>query len=163
MNLPEPLPFEILPLEHGHIAQAAEIERACFSLPWTEEMLEGELSNPLARYFAAVGAVRLAGYVGAHVVAGEGYITNVAVHPDFRRRGVASALILRLERECREAEFLSLEVRVSNAAAIALYARHGFSRSGIRKNYYERPAEDALIMTKLLKAEKGKDYGHDAR
>lgn len=148
-------PPEIVPLAEKHIAQAAVIERACFSLPWSAEMLKEELSNPPAMYFAATFGDALAGYIGAHVILGEGYITNVAVHPDFRRRGVASMLLERLERECRGAEFLSLEVRASNEAAIALYSRRGFSTAGVRKNYYELPREDALIMTKLLARAKG--------
>ena len=153
-------PFEIVPFSPEHTARAAELERACFSMPWSAKMLEDELKNPLARYYAALSVGTLAGYIGAHVILGEGYITNVAVDPGFRRRGAASALLRHLERECPDAELLTLEVRLSNAPAVALYARHGFSSAGIRKNYYDLPREDALIMTKLLAGEKGNGYGH---
>ena len=84
----------------------------------------------------------------------EGYISNVAVGPDYRRAGIADALIDRLLTLCREHElsFVTLEVRSGNKPAIALYEKHGFKTVGLRKNYYERPREDALIMTKFFES-----------
>jgi ribosomal-protein-alanine N-acetyltransferase len=89
------------------------------------------------------------GYAGLETVLDEGYITNIAVRPDARRQGVASALLgvfLRFSG-AHKLSFLTLEVRESNAAAIALYAGHGFSAVGRRKNYYDDPREDAVLMT----------------
>ena len=89
------------------------------------------------------------GYAGLHAVLDEGYIDNIAVAPDARRHGVASSL---LDVFCRFGEvnlsFLTLEVRKSNAAAIALYEKHGFQRAGLRPGYYQHPREDAVIMTR---------------
>ena len=145
--------YEILPLTAAHISQAAEIERLCFSDPWSEKMLAEHLANPCSLTLAAVGDTgRLLGYVGLLAVVDEGYITNVAVRPDCRRQGVAAALLDALEAQGKERElaFLTLEVRASNAPAIALYRKHGFEEAGRRKNYYTKPAEDAIIMTKTL-------------
>lgn len=145
--------YEILPLTAGHIPQAAEIERLCFSDPWSEKMLAEHLANPCSLTLAAVdGAGRLLGYVGLLAVVDEGYITNVAVRPDCRRQGVAAALLDALEAQGKERElaFLTLEVRQSNAPARALYEKLGYLQAGLRRNYYENPREDAVIMTKTL-------------
>jgi ribosomal-protein-alanine N-acetyltransferase len=94
----------------------------------------------------------VAGYIGLMYVLDEGYISNVAVLPAYRRQGVGKALIGELEREAGKVRlsFLTLEVRASNAAARALYADRGFRDTGLRKNYYEKPIEDAVLMTKYL-------------
>ena len=142
--------YEIVPMSREHIPQIARLEQMCFSAPWSEAMLEEELFNPQASFLVAEdedGGV--VGYAGLHVVLDEGYIDNVAVEPDARKHGVASAL---LDVFCRygaaELAFLTLEVRVSNAPAIALYSKFGFREEGRRKNYYQHPAEDAIIMTR---------------
>ena len=144
--------YSIVPMDRSHLPQIAALERQCFSAPWTEGMLEEELYNPQASFLVAEaedGGVL--GYAGLHAVLDEGYIDNVAVEPDARRHGVASAL---LEVFCRFAQanlaFLTLEVRKSNAPAIALYTRHGFEQVGIRPGYYDRPREDAVIMTRYF-------------
>lgn len=145
--------YEILPLTAAHISQAAEIERLCFSDPWSEKMLAEHLANPCSLTLAAVGDTgRLLGYVGLLAVVDEGYITNVAVRPDCRRQGVAAALLDALEAQGKERElaFLTLEVRQSNAPARALYEKLGYLQAGLRRNYYENPREDAIIMTKTL-------------
>ena len=145
--------YEILPLTAAHISQAAEIERLCFSDPWSEKMLAEHLANPCSLTLAAVGDTgRLLGYVGLLAVVDEGYITNVAVRPDCRRQGVASALLGALEAQgrARELTFLTLEVRQSNIPARALYEKLGYVQAGLRRNYYENPREDAVIMTKTL-------------
>jgi len=145
--------YEILDVLPAHIPQIEALEKACFSLPWTAEQLESQLKDDRHEFIAAVtpdGTVL--GYVGMMFVLDEGYISNVAVGPDHRRRGIADALITRLMALCRAhgLSFVTLEVRAGNAPAVALYAKHGFQPVGLRKNYYERPREDALLMTKFF-------------
>ncbi|MBE6957170.1 MAG: ribosomal-protein-alanine N-acetyltransferase [Ruminococcaceae bacterium] len=142
--------YEIVPMDRSHIGQIAELERNCFSTPWTENMLTDALFDPQASFIVAEdGEGNILGYAGLHAVLDEGYIDNVAVEEAARRHGVASAL---LDVFCRFGEvnlaFLTLEVRASNAAAIALYQKHGFEQVGLRKNYYTNPREDAIIMTR---------------
>jgi len=137
-------------MDRSHIGQIAELERNCFSTPWTENMLTDALFDPQASFIVAEdGEGNILGYAGLHAVLDEGYIDNVAVEEAARRHGVASAL---LDVFCRFGEvnlaFLTLEVRASNAAAIALYQKHGFEQVGLRKNYYTNPREDAIIMTR---------------
>ena len=144
---------QLIPLVHEHLSQAAEIERLCFSDPWSEKMLAEHLANPCSLTLAAVDGVgRLLGYVGLLAVVDEGYITNVAARPDCRRQGVASSLLQALEARgrARNLTFLTLEVRQSNAPARALYEKLGYVQAGLRRNYYENPREDAVIMTKTL-------------
>ena len=144
---------QLIPLVHEHLSQAAEIERLCFSDPWSEKMLAEHLANPCSLTLAAVDGVgRLLGYVGLLAVVDEGYITNVAVRPDCRCQGVASSLLQALEARgrARNLTFLTLEVRQSNAPARALYEELGYLQAGLRRNYYENPPEDAVIMTKTL-------------
>ena len=115
-------------------------------------MLAEELENQCAAFLVAQDGDtgRVVGYAGLLVVADEGYITNVAVFPEYRRQGVAAKLIAVFENFARgnKLAFLTLEVRPSNAAAIALYEGFGFRQAGRRKNYYDLPKEDALILTK---------------
>ena len=143
------MPYEIVPLTEAHLPRAAELEKLCFSLPWPEEALRRAAADPAQLWLAAVSEGRLLGYAGMQTVLDEGYIDNVAVDPAFRRRGVASALLRGLIRAAgaRELAFLTLEVRESNAGAIALYEGFGFRTVGRRPGYYEKPREDALIMT----------------
>ena len=145
--------YQLIPLAHEHLGQAAEIERLCFSDPCSEKMLAEHLANPCSLTLAAVGDTgRLLGYVGLLAVVDEGYITNVAVRPDCRCQGVASSLLQALEARgsARNLTFLTLEVRQSNAPARALYDKLGYLQAGLRRNYYENPREDAIIMTKTL-------------
>lgn len=142
--------YEIVPMDRSHISQIAQLERECFSTPWTEAMLEEELFNPQASFIVAEDDEgNILGYAGLHVVLDEGYIDNIAVQPDARRHGVASAL---LDVYCRfgavNLAFLTLEVRASNAPAIGLYEKYGFQRAGLRPGYYQHPREDAVIMTR---------------
>lgn len=127
----------------------AELERVCFSQPWSREGLRTELTNPAARFLVAEIAGKTAGYGGMHCAVGEYYIDNIAVFPEFRGRGVGRALVEGLKEIVRreEGEFLSLEVRPSNKTAVGLYEQAGFDRIGLRKGFYENPKEDALIMT----------------
>ena len=142
--------YEIVPMDRSHLESIAALERQCFSVPWSIPMLEEELFNPQASFLVAEGENgQVLGYAGLQVVLDEGYIANIAVDPKWRRQGLAGEL---LEVYCRFAQahlaFLTLEVRASNEAAIALYVKHGFVQAGVRKNYYQDPKEDALIMTR---------------
>ena len=142
--------YEIVPMDRSHIDQIAALERECFSTPWSETMLSDALFDPQASFIVAEAEDgHILGYAGLHVIVDEGYIDNIAVTPDARRHGVASAL---LDVYCRfgavNLAFLTLEVRASNYDAIALYGSRGFRSVGRRKNYYEHPREDAIIMTR---------------
>ena len=141
--------YKLVPMDKSHIAEIAQIERECFSDPWSEASLTEELYNPLASFIVAQrpdGAVL--GYAGLHVVIDEGYIDNVAVREDYRGNGIADDLVDVFVRFGREhLAFLTLEVRPSNEPAIQLYMKHDFAQVGRRKNYYENPREDAIIMT----------------
>lgn len=141
--------YKLTPMTAEHIPQIAALERACFSRPWSENMLREELWNESAVVIVAEGEDgTVLGYAGLQTVLDEGYIDNVAVDERFRRQGVADELIAAFVRFGRaKLAFLTLEVRASNAAAIALYAKHGFRQVGRRKNYYEAPQEDAILMT----------------
>ena len=147
----EKLHVRILPMTADHLDEVAELERICFSMPWSRKMLAEELDNALSAFLVALDDEgRVAGYAGLQVVLDEGYINIVAVRPDCRRRGVAGKLLqvfLDFAQGNRLA-FLTLEVRASNYDAIALYGSRGFRSVGRRKNYYEHPKEDALIMTR---------------
>ena len=145
--------YSICDVSAAHIPQIEMLEQRCFSLPWTAEQLKGQLKDAQHEFIAALTPdAAVLGYVGMMYALDEGYISNVAVSPDHRRQGIADALITRLCEICTELElsFVTLEVRAGNAPAIALYEKHGFQRVGLRRNYYERPKEDALIMTKFF-------------
>ena len=134
----------------AHVAQIAELEKICFSDPWSERSIASELDNKLAFWLVATEGDTVAGYIGSQTVMDETDMMNVAVHPDFRRRGIAEALVTGLVEELKTlgSHCLTLEVRASNAPAIALYEKLGFSEIGRRKNYYRNPREDALILRK---------------
>ena len=141
---------QIVPMNGDHLDEVVELERVCFPDPWSRNMLKEELENDLAAFLVALdGQGAVAGYAGLQVVLDEGYVNNVAVRPEYRRQGVASQLLEVFRRfgEGQGLAFLTLEVRDSNQAARALYARHGFVEAGRRKNYYQHPKEDAIIMT----------------
>ena len=133
-----------------HVFQVAELERMCFSTPWSEKSIASELENDLALWLVALEDAKVVGYVGSQTVCGETDMMNVAVHPDWRRKGIAELLIERLIAELKKMEStcLSLEVRSSNVPAVALYEKLGFHQVGRRPNYYRNPKEDALIMRK---------------
>lgn len=142
--------YRLLPALPAHLDQLEAMERACFSDPWSRQLLADLLALENARTIAAVdGDGTVLGYASLQTVLDEGYINNLAVLPACRRLGIASALLEDLRRfgEAKGLAFLTLEVRASNAPAIALYAKHGYARAGRRKNYYSHPKEDAILMT----------------
>ena len=141
----------IVPMKADHLDEVAELERICFPDPWSRNMLAEELDNALSAFLVALDDDgRVVGYAGLQVVLDEGYITNIAVRPECRRQGIAGKLLqVFLDfAEGNHLAFLTLEVRASNYDAIALYGARGFRGVGRRKNYYEHPREDAIIMTK---------------
>ena len=145
--------FKIVPMDASHLDALALAEQACFSAPWSRNMLSDELYNDCAAYLVAedeTGAVL--GYAGLQVVLDEGCITKIAVLPAFRRQKIAARLLQVFFdfAKAHELRFITLEVRAGNDAAIALYQKFGFAEVGRRKNYYEKPKEDALIMTKYF-------------
>ena len=137
----------------AHIEAIEELEKQCFSQPWTREQLLSQLPDERHEFLAALHEGQPVGDVGMMCVLDEGYIANVAVSPDWRRQGIGDALIAELLRRAvsRELAFVTLEVRAGNEAAKALYAKHGFVPVGTRKKYYASPTEDAVLMTKFLK------------
>ena len=137
-----------------HVPQVAELEKLCFSDPWSEQSIASELDNVLALWYVALDDDRVVGYIGSQTVCGETDVMNIAVHPDYRRRGIGQILIEELVREVKNLGSISLtlEVRSSNAPAVSLYEKLGFSQVGLRKNYYRNPKEDAYILRKEWEA-----------
>ena len=137
-------------MTNAHVSQVAALEKLCFSAPWSEKSVASELSNPLSLWLVAVENDAVVGYIGSQSVEGESDVMNVAVLPQYRRQGIARELITRLVSALKEKgnHCLTLEVRDSNTAAIALYEKLGFRQVGRRPNYYRNPKEDALILRK---------------
>ena len=140
----------IVRMNESHVAAVAELEKICFSDPWSEKSVGDELNNPLSLWLVAMEEDRLAGYVGSQSVMGESDMMNVAVDPDFRRQGIGENLVNALVEHLAQLGnyCLSLEVRASNEPAISLYQKLGFNQVGRRPNYYRNPKEDALILRK---------------
>ena len=131
-------------------ADMAALDKLCFASPWSLASFEQELNgNKLALYIAAEDEDEgLIGYAGLWAVVDEGHITNIAVHPDYRNRGLGTLLLGRLIAVSEAGGVVphTLEVRPSNTAALALYRKFGFQEEGRRKGYYEDNGEDALIL-----------------
>ena len=126
--------------------ELAELDRRCFSVPWSEQSFLEETKNPLATYLLAKEDGKIIGYCGFWRVSGEAQVTNVAVLPEFRRKGIAKTLALKMLEMCKDDEQIVLEVRKSNNAAISLYEKLGFIKAGIRKRFYHSPDEDGITM-----------------
>lgn len=139
--------------EERDLEQVEALEQACFSRPWTIDMLRRQLQNDRHEFLVAVEENKVLGYIGMLHVMDEGYISNVAVVEAARRAGIGSKLVEGMLRRCEALSllFVTLEVRASNDAAIQLYAKHGFEEVGRRKGYYEAPREDAILMTRYWK------------
>jgi len=145
--------INIIPAEVRHLDELVRLEKRCFSDPWGRNILESRMNDERSVFLIAEdekGAV--AGYLSMSWVLDEGYINNVATAPEYRRMGVGDSLMDALwdRAKALSLSFLTLEVRVSNDPAIALYRKHGYRPAGIRKGYYDTPKEDALLMTLFL-------------
>ena len=140
----------ILEMNAAHVSLVAALEKICFADPWSEMSIASELQNLWAYWLVAVNGDQVAGYIGSQSSIDEADVMNVAVHPDYRRQGIAESLIEALVAELknRSIHSLTLEVRASNAPAISLYEKQGFVQVGCRRNYYRNPKEDALILRK---------------
>ena len=130
-----------------------QVEKNCFEHHWSKGEFEKEMKNDVANYLVAEINNKIVGYVGIWFIAGEGHITNVAVHSDYRGKKIGDELIKHLVKKCIENDIfaMTLEVRVSNIVAQNLYKKYGFKLSGIRKEYYSDNKEDAMIMWSQLK------------
>lgn len=140
------------------VATLAQLDARCFAAPWSQASFEEDVvKNPLAFYLVAeTEGGEIAGYAGVWLIVGEGHITNVAVSPDYRCRGIATAVLQQLFYLCESQygiESFTLEVRPSNEPALKLYRNFGFQEAGRRKGYYEDNGEDALIMWRRISPE----------
>lgn len=144
--------IKILSMQPKHIEFIVSLEKTCFSEPWSFESLKSELDNPNAIFLVAENNEKCLGYIGMHTVCDEGYITNIAVLPDFRGNGVGTLILNNIITLAEKSglRFISLEVRVSNKNAMSLYENLGFEKVGVRKNFYRLPNEDAALMTKYI-------------
>lgn len=131
-----------------NVLDILKIEQACFSTPWTEQGIAESIENENTYLYIATIDDKIAGYMGVQIFSGEGYVTNVATLPEFRRMGVAKALIEEVLKN--EMEFLTLEVRESNIPAISLYKSLNFVEVGKRPRFYREPTEDAVLMTRFM-------------
>lgn len=140
--------YEEMKIEH--IPAVARLEQENFSLPWSENVLRSELSNPLALWIVALSDNEVVGYVGAQIVPDEADMMNLAVSAAYRRMGIGKTLVEKLLEalQARSVRSLTLEVRVSNAPAVTLYEGLGFQTVGRRPGYYQKPKEDAFILRK---------------
>ena len=140
----------IKPMEKSDVDAVRELEKKAYGEHhWSKESFYNELSNRLAKYFCAFDENGiLTGYTGCWQIMEEAHITNLAVSPNFRRKYIGEALLKNIIDSCYSnmVKFITLEVRVSNAAAIGLYEKYGFKSLGVRKGYYQDNNEDALIM-----------------
>lgn len=143
--------MQIVKFRDCHIADVLKVEQECFLTPWSEKMFKEEISGKFSHYYVAEIDSHAVAYMGMWSLSGEGHITNVAVSKNYRRCGIAKALISHFIEiaKSENLEFLTLEVRASNEPAISLYKSFGFTQVGIRKNYYENK-EDALLLTKFF-------------
>ena len=142
----------IIKLDNSHLYQLKSIEDSCFSHPLSLENIKNSLENDKYIYYGYVVDNVLVGYISVFFVVDEAYINNVAVLEQFRHKKIASKLIEMVLEHCKKNEsvFVSLEVRESNLAAINLYEKYNFKKVTVRKNYYNKPLEDAIIMTNYL-------------
>ena len=144
--------MKIEKMNSEHLEQVCKIEKECFSHPWSLQSLESELNNDTSYFLVATEKDEVIGYIGMSVVIDEGYIFNVAVNVNHRKKGVATALVNELVTYGKKNNFyfITLEVRESNEKAKSLYSKFGFVKVGERKDYYSDPKENAILMTKYF-------------
>lgn len=144
--------IEIRSLTFNDLDAVTLIEKTCFSMPWSKEAFVNELVNQMAYYQCATIDRKVVGYMGMWKICDEGHVTNVAVLPEYRKKGIASLLISKMIDVCKCSEInsMTLEVRESNRDAINVYEKFGFKSLGIRPNYYQKPNENAIIMWKSI-------------
>ena len=136
-------------MELSDIDSVVDIEKNSFPIPWTKGTFISELKrNKLARYYVVEVDGRVVGYAGLWLIMNEAHITNIAIHPKYRGKGMGKKLVGELIEEILKINIyrITLEVRPSNAAALALYKKFGFVPCGIRPEYYRDNNEDAIIM-----------------
>lgn len=139
-------------MTENQLDAVAQLEQQCFSHPWSLKSLEEELNNETSLFFTATENDAVVGYIGMSVVVDEGYIFNIAVDKEYRKKGIGSALVETLVTYAKKNNlcFLTLEVRESNENARSLYEKFGFIKVGERKNYYSAPIENAVLMTRYF-------------
>ena len=144
----EKLNFNIVKMTESQVEVVARLEAQVFSTPWSKQALMDTLLEEHILFYTALADEDVAGYCGIYLAADEGEITNVAVAPPFRRHKVAQELLEKTMAKAYEkgARKIFLEVRSQNEPAIRLYQKAGFYQIGVRKNYYQKPQDDALVM-----------------
>ena len=142
--------IEIREMRVDDLFWVAEMEKQIFSIPWSQKAFRESLDSENTIYIVAIEDEKVLGYVGMYISFEEGNITNVAVSPNYRRKKIGQKLILKILEKAKQKGVTAviLEVRETNVAAISLYEKMGFVEAGIRKNFYEKPTENALIMWK---------------
>ena len=142
--------MEYILMSQSHVESIAELERICFTDPWSVNSIASELKNEISLWVVAVDSGKVVGYVGSQSVLGWADMMNLAVDPAYRKQGVGRALICNLinRLKANKVTCLTLEVRVSNEPAVSLYRSMGFTEVGRRPGYYHNPKEDALILRK---------------
>lgn len=125
-----------------------DISSLSFAISWSKDSYIQELTNPIARYLVVKINNKIVGFIGTWIILDEAHITNIAIHPNYRKQGIASELLTKFLNYCEDqgCKAYTLEVRSGNKAAQALYKKHNFKEAGIRKGYYEDNKEDAIIM-----------------
>ena len=144
------LSIYFIPMQANHLREVIAIEQKSFPTPWSRYAFYGELLNDFAYYIVAICGDKVVGYAGMWLITDESHITNLAVHPDYRQRGIGRYLMQELENQSVTlgAKSMTLEVRPSNSIAKGLYSSMGFFQEGRRRGYYSDTGEDALIMWK---------------
>jgi len=151
--------IKIIDAKKEHVGLLAELESNCFASPRSFQSFSEEIEYSSYFYLLAMTEEDEAvGYIGVQIICGEANIQNLAVLEKFRRQGVADALLSKAIDKAKEekSSFITLEVRQSNSAAIGLYKKHGFAPVGLRKDFYSKPDEDAILMTKFFETEEEK-------
>ena len=135
-------------MKEEDIDSVLEVSSLSFSIPWSKDSYIQELTNPIARYLVAKIDNKVVGFVGTWIVLDESHITNIAIHPNYRKQGIGSSLLEAFLKYCKSQGCIAftLEVRNSNKAARTLYEKYNFKQEGVRKGYYEDTKEDAIIM-----------------